>query len=92
MGTDKILFRLVPVYSNSARVLSLKVVPVPAGTVPRCLFGDRLKSFVQTSECDRELTEGAYSLNGAIEPSVKQNQIKTLNYFLRSIENLFILR
>ena len=29
MGTDKILFRPVPVPRNSARVLPLEVVPVP---------------------------------------------------------------
>ena len=53
MGTDKILFTPVPVPRNGARVLPLKVVPVP-GHGAQIFARAPTKSSVQTSARARE--------------------------------------
>ena len=53
MGTDKILFAPVPVPRNGARVLPLKVVPVP-GHGAQIFARVPTKSSVQTSARARE--------------------------------------
>ena len=53
MGTDKILFRPVPVFRNGARVLPLEVVPVP-GHGAQIVARAPTKSCVQTSAHARE--------------------------------------
>ena len=53
MGTDKILFTLVPVPRNGARVLPLEAVPVP-GHGAQIFAWAPTKSSVQTSARARE--------------------------------------
>ena len=53
MGTDKILFRPVPVPRNGARVLPLEAVPVP-GHGAQVFARAVTKSSVQTSARTRE--------------------------------------
>ena len=65
MGTDEILFTLVPVPRNGARVLPLEAVPVPGHNAQ--IFARALtKSSVQTSSRARE-PGTAPGLNGALD-------------------------
>ena len=64
MGTDKILFRPVPVPRNGARVLPLEAVPVPGHGI-QISARTPTKSYVQTSARVRETVTFA-SMNEAL--------------------------
>ena len=57
MGTDKILFRPVPVLKNGARLLPLEVVPVP-GHGAQSFAQATPKRYVQTSARARGTSTG----------------------------------